>query len=202
MVPGKPVAALVAPGITDQTVRLSRAGEKPMPMRSISRCRLPSLGPGVLLAAMVALAGCGGSDDGPAANQSQAITEPAAPAIDLSDHVGRYPPDVVDGAAFFAVPAVRAAVEAAVPDAEVRGWIFDKAGPQSPIALVGDRLSSFGCETHNCGDHNWVVLIDKAATKAEVCYRDAETMVGAMAGQSRWYAAGKAEMRPGECPSE
>lgn len=123
---------------------------------------------------------------------------PPAETVHLSPYVGRYPFDEVSGVTFLAQPAVRAAVEAAVPDATIRGWILERAGPQAPIALKEGRLLSWGCEAHNCGPHQWTVLIDPAGAAAEICYHE-----DAMNGRSRWYRAGSApEMRNGECPSE
>ncbi|HEY5713631.1 MAG TPA: hypothetical protein VIT38_17175 [Allosphingosinicella sp.] len=138
----------------------------------------------------------------PHANVAQATPpkEPLspAPAASLADYVGKYPPDPVNGVAFYDQPRVRAAVRAAVPDGEVRSWIFERAGPQTPIERHDGRLLSWGCEAHNCGPHQWAVLIDEAGTVAEVCYHE-----DSMGEQARWYVAGRApEMRQGECPSE
>jgi hypothetical protein len=138
----------------------------------------------------------------PDANVAQATPpkEPlsAAPVASLADYVGKYPPDPVNGIVFFDQPRVRAAVAAAVPDADIRAWIFERAGPQTPIERHQGRLLSWGCEAHNCGPHQWAILIDEAGTAAEVCYYEES-----MGEQARWYAAGRApEMREGECPSE
>jgi hypothetical protein len=122
---------------------------------------------------------------------------PAAPA-DLGVYAGRYPSEPVDGVAFLRHPRVRAAVEAAVPDARTRAWILDRAGQQTPIALRAGRLVSWGCEAHDCNDHEWTISIDSAGTSAEICYHVGRTM----GDRSRWFHTGRpSELRPDEsCP--
>jgi hypothetical protein len=157
------------------------------------------------------LAACGGS--GPAANKAAgnaaAPTNAAAPANatagnntsaipgPLFAHVGRLPSDVVNGTTFLADPRVRAAVEAAVPDPEVRRWVLREDVTSNPIASQGGRILATGCESHNCGPHNWSILIDAEGTAAEVCYaRDT------LGDRGMWYVAGRpAEQRPGPCPA-
>lgn len=124
----------------------------------------------------------------------------AAAPPPLSAYAGHYPFDRVRGITFFDHPRFRAAVTAAVPDRRVRRWIIEPSGPVAPIGRRRDgRLVSWGCEAHNCGPHNWTVLIDAAGRRAEVCYYDASVM-----GQrSRWYAPGRAPaLRNGGCPDE
>jgi hypothetical protein len=127
-----------------------------------------------------------------------AADPPAAPA-DLGVYAGKYPRDPVEGVSFLGQPRVRAAVEAAVPNASIRAWILEHAGPQTPIALRAGRLISWGCEAHNCNDHNWTIFIDPAGTSAEICYHVGRTM----GTRSRRFHAGRpSEMRPEEgCPS-
>ena len=122
----------------------------------------------------------------------------APPPVDLGAYVGKYPFDKVDGTSFLDTPAVRRAVAATVPDKAVRAWIFEKAGPQSPIVLKDGKLLAWGCEQHNCGAHNWTIAIDPAGTAADICYFD-ETVD---TGQAKWYlASGTSEMRKDSCPS-
>lgn len=133
------------------------------------------------------------------ATTNPATQAQAAPAAaDLGGYVGKYPFDKMDGVSFLEAPAVRAAVTATVPDGRIRAWVFEKAGPQSPIALKDGRLLAWGCEAHNCGAHNWTIVIDPAGTAAELCYFDE----GTDPGSARWYlAGGKTEMRKDSCPS-
>jgi hypothetical protein len=167
-----------------------------------------------LLALLVA--GCSGTPD----KQANAANETAAPASEarpatgenaaapaaivsagdsLAGYAGRYPNDEVDGETFLDDIRVRAAVAAAVADGEIRGRILDGRGTYGPIRMGGNRLTAPGCESHNCGDHNWAILIDASVDNIEVCYHDAASM----AGRSRWYRADRAaEMRAGDCPQE
>jgi hypothetical protein len=97
-------------------------------------------------------------------NQAQVATnEP------LSVYIGHDPNEEVDGVMFANHPLVRGAVESAVPDPAIRHWIL-RQGTAAPISLRGGRLVSNVCEPHNCGPHNWTILIDPAGTSAEVCY--------------------------------
>jgi len=126
-----------------------------------------------------------------------AADPPAAPA-DLTIYAGKYPSETVEGISFLRHPRVRAAVEAAVPDAGARAWILDRAGQQTPIALRAGHLVSWGCEAHVCNDHEWTIFIDSAGTSAEICYHVGRTM----GDRSRWFHTGRpSELRPDEsCP--
>lgn len=170
------------------------------------------------LIAVIGLAGCGSK---PAAttqnrsdfNASAVVAEPAtnmvapipsptptststpAASTSLSGYVGKYPFDKVNGTSFLDLPAVRTAVAGAVSDAKIRAWIFDKAGPQTPIAMVDGKLAAWGCEAHNCGPHQWTVLIAPDGGDAEVCY------LPDGAAKADWYAHGAKEARTDACPS-
>lgn len=164
----------------------------------------------ICLPVLGALAACGTP---PAANNAAgnaaAPTNAAAPANSaasngaatasgpLSVHVGHMPWDEVNGVTFLANPQVRAAVEAAVPDAAVRRWVLGGDGPSNPIAMRDGRIIATGCERHNCGPHHWSILIDTEGTRAEVCYAQNSTLE-----RSTWYVAGRpAEERQGDCPA-
>lgn len=143
-------------------------------------------------------------DNAAVANTSMTGVDPqgnaAAPAsaateAPLSGYVGHYPFDKVGGTSFLDLPLVRKAVAGAVPDAKVRDWIFDKAGPQTPIAMIGGKLAAWGCEAHNCGAHQWTVLIAPDGGNAEVCY------LPDGADKPDWYAHGARESRSDACPS-
>ena len=171
------------------------------------------------LALALPLAACGGAapEEGNAATNApapQAVAAgppanatapkppgpPTPPPAVLGVYVGHYPFDEVNGVTFLAQPQVRAAVAAAVPDdAEIRNLVFEGAGPTAPIARRDGRLLSWGCEAHNCGPHNWAILIDEAGAAAEICYHD-DSVDGEGA---RWCAAGRpVETRSADCPSE
>lgn len=163
------------------------------------------------------VAGCSGGGSGAANNAAGAAEETVtnapseesenaavaanttAPSDALAAFVGKYPFDKVDGASFLDQPAVTAAVTRAVPDEATRKWILSPdSGPAGPVFRKGEAIGSWACEQHNCGDHQWTILMAPTGT-AQVCYHDAETMQE----QSRWYDGnGGAAMKPGACPSD
>lgn len=162
------------------------------------------------LMAVIGLAGCGSepattSQNHADANAAAVIAESAANAVastptpaastSLSGYIGKYPFDKADGTSFLDLPAVRTAVAGAVPDAKIREWIFDKAGPQAPIAMIDGKIAAWGCEAHNCGPHQWTVLIAPDGGDAEVCY------LPDGADKPDWYAHGARESRTDACPS-
>lgn len=117
-----------------------------------------------------------------------------APA-DLERYVGSYPTDAVKGASFLTDPAVKAAVGAAVPDAAVRDRVLDTDVTATPVVLEEGRVLSYGCEPHNCGPHNWSIVVTRDGTTAGVCYYDEDTKA------ARWYPQGFAPPPTGGCPS-
>lgn len=132
-----------------------------------------------------------------AAKPSAAPSSPRPPAPrPLIDYVGEYAFAKIGGRTFLDRPEVKAAVGASGASAEVRRWILEGAGPQTPIALRTGRLISWGCEAHNCGPHNWTILITKDGGDAEICYHD-----DSIEPATNWYADGKRESRTDECPS-
>ncbi len=166
-----------------------------------------------LLAATALLSACSGERKAPenaAANASNAAaavnaantTTPAnesavAPAADaFSRYVGKYPFDKVGAHSWNDDPAVTSAIETAVPDARVRKWVLAAEGPSSPIEVIDGKVAAWTCETHNCGPHQWVTLIDPKSGVAEVCYFDKAVAPD----KARWFTAGKEESRPGPCP--
>lgn len=166
----------------------------------------------LVVPALAALAACGASGSGTnnqAAGNAAAPTNAATPTNvaagdsarsipgPLFAHVGRLPRDVVNGTTFLADPRVRAAVEAAVADPEVRRWVLREDVTSSPIGSRDGRIIATGCEAHNCGPHHWSILIDSEGTSAEVCYARNSTLE-----RSTWYVAGRpAEERAGDCPA-
>ncbi|GLT02224.1 hypothetical protein GCM10007897_36290 [Sphingobium jiangsuense] len=166
------------------------------------------------LAAMLALAACGGdrgaenaaSNMTNAADNAQAAADnamaaanaanAAAAASGLSRYVGKYPFDKVGGHSWNDDPAVVSAVTAAVGDAKVRQLVLEAEGPSSPIVEKDGRVLSWACEAHNCGPHNWTTMIDAVSGAAEICYVNEE----AAPGKTRWFKGGKEEVRTAPCP--
>jgi hypothetical protein len=144
-----------------------------------------------------------GNDMGPVTNDAAPIDNaadatPAEPA--LGDYVGHYPFDKVKGQSFLGDSKVLAAIHKTVTDKEVLDWVTNPdSGPSDVVYMKDGKIAAWSCQQHNCGDHNWTVLVDPAGTTAELCYHDS-TKTGA---DSRWYAPGASapETRPGDCPS-
>lgn len=161
----------------------------------------------IILAALV-LAGCGGgtSEDADreamAANFTPPVTARPTPlpgqahSQPLTAYVGHYPNEAVSGVTFYNRTEVADALNRAVGDQAVRSRIVATDAVSTPIVLTGGRLLAHGCEPHNCGDHDWTLLVTPDGEKAEACHHDAETM----GNTSRWYRGGAPETRPGDCP--
>lgn len=160
---------------------------------------------GALLGAVL-LAGCHSGDAGnsvsPTPQPTSAVVPPAAAptaAGALDSYLGHYPFDAVGGVRFLDQPAVAKAIGALVPDTKIRALVLGGEGPGTPVARKDGKLLAWGCETHNCGGHDWTILIASDGGEASVCYHDAATM----RERSRWYLApDRSEMRDGDCPSE
>jgi hypothetical protein len=111
-------------------------------------------------------------------------------------YVGKYPSDKVSGVSWDEHPAVKAGVRATVTDAAARKAILELEGPASEITLYQGKVAGWACEAHNCGDHQWTVLVDPKTGATDVCYHDAAKLPE----KSRWFmAGGKVEQRPGNC---
>lgn len=185
--------------------------------------RLPVF-PALAGAALLALAACGSGDDAapppPADAQGvdaqAAADQPAAPsegpastptdaapaaakagdAKGLAAYVGKYPFDKVDGVAWDDHPAVKAGLAATVKDAKVLKAIQTLEGPAAPIEMHDGKAMAWACQQHNCGPHQWAVLVDPATGATDVCYYDE----AASASDARWFlAGGKEERRKGNC---
>lgn len=146
----------------------------------------------------LALAACGGTDQAsePAATDSAAVPAADASIGDLAAYVGKYPFEEVDGVTWNDNAVVRAGIENTVTDAAVRRAIVETEGPSAPIELIGGKVAAWGCQQHNCGPHQWTVLVDPANGAVDVCYfsEDADS------GNARWFVAGGGEeKRAGNC---
>lgn len=129
---------------------------------------------------------------------SPALAAKSAPP--LSAYIGKYPYEKVQGVVFLKNPALVAAVKKDALPKGVAKWVLSVDTTQVPIVEQDGKLVAHACEPHNCGDHQWAILIDKASGSADVCYHNpSETGEG----KSRWYlSTGKNELRDGaECPS-
>lgn len=158
------------------------------------------------LAALLLLSACGGGAEKAARNDAAAAAfEPPATqtptplpgqghTTPLTAYVGHYPDDPVDGVNFFDRTEVATALDAAVTDAKLRRAVIHADGPRTPIFRAGNRIASWGCEAHNCGDHHWTLLVDPASGKGELCVREG--------GRTMWHAGGPPVARAGDCPSE
>lgn len=114
----------------------------------------------------------------------------------LLAYVGKYPFDKVDGFIWDKNPAVVAAINKAVLDASIRKTMREATGPAAPIEMKKGKITAWACQVHNCGDHQWAVMIDPKSGAAEVCYFNQETQNG----DSRWFLGnGIEEKRSGNC---
>jgi len=161
----------------------------------------------LLLAPALFLAACGQSSDKQGADNSDAMapaprqepaTASATPPEDtgLAAYVGKYPFDKVNGVAWSDHPAVKAGLAATVTDPRIRETIATRAGPSAPIERHEGKVMAWACEAHNCGPHQWAVLIDPATGATDACYYDEAVD----SGRAHWFlAAGKEEWRDGNC---
>ena len=154
------------------------------------------------------LTACGGREPGPNESAAAFVPPPVqAPtplagqrnATPLTAYVGRYPSDAVDGVSFFDRTEVAATLIDLVPGERDRRLIRGREATATPIFERAGRVAAHGCEQHNCGDHNWTVLVarDADVERAAVCYHEAESM----GGSSRWTTRRAEQRRPGGCPS-
>lgn len=146
-----------------------------------------------------AAADAGKTDATEAAAQDAAAAPAAGGASGLMAYVGKWPFDEVNGVIFDNHPMVKAGVAATLTDAAVRKTIAETEGPASMIEMIDGKVSSWACQAHNCGFHQWMVMVDPKTGATDVCYYDEEN-----AGTSaRWFlAGGKQEKRAGNCTIE
>lgn len=135
----------------------------------------------------------------PAATPQPQPSATPSPVAALGRYAGSYPYEKVGGVAFLDAPAVVGAVDRLVPDEAIRKLVLGGDGPVTPVTAHDGKLTAWGCETHNCGAHNWTIEIGADGSRPAVCYHDAATMHD----RSRWYLApDHAAMRDGDCPSD
>ena len=106
--------------------------------------------------------------------------------------------NAVGGVDFYDRTDVASGLVTVVGDAKLRETIRGRTGPETPVFKLGKRVAAWGCEQHNCGDHNWTVIVDPTHGKTQVCYHDAATM----GAKSDWYDGAAPARRSETCPSE
>src|SRR5690606_38473437 len=148
-------------------------------------------GPLAMMTSEGATGGEAASADGGAVSASAVVgaaaeeVPPAAGRADLTAYVGKFPFEEVEGVTWKDHPLVKAGIRKTVTDAAVRTAMAAPDGPSAPIATYQGKVGSWGCQAHNCGDHQWAVLVDPASGATDVCYHDA-----AKTGESsRWFLA-------------
>jgi len=155
------------------------------------------------LAALTALtlAACGENPKTAEASEAPSAkiaAPPSAPKADtgLEAYVDHYPFDVVNGVTWNDHPVVKAGLAKTVTNAEIRRTIETLAGPSAPIESYEGKLMSWACETHNCGPHQWSVLIDPSSGATDVCYYNESIN----RSRAHWFFAGGTEQwRDGTC---
>lgn len=136
-----------------------------------------------------------------AASAAEAEMSAAPPATasspgDLTAYVGKFPFEAVAGVAWHDHPMVTAGIRKTVTDPAVVRAMQSPGGPSAPIGTYEGKVGSWGCQQHNCGNHQWAVLVDPGSGATDVCYHNAEQAEGS----SRWFLAdGSVETRSGNC---
>lgn len=135
-------------------------------------------------------------------NAGAASSTPAKPSASLSAYAGKYPGDKVAGKQFLDNPLVKAAIYAAVPDAENRDFIYGTSGLEVPIFEKAGRLVAWGAAWRAEDLHNWAVAISPDGSEAEVCIFKARDFEPSAENQaSQWFSAGKPSYwTDGQCP--
>lgn len=123
--------------------------------------------------------------------------EASSPAGNLTAYIGKFPFDEVNGVTWKTNPTVQAGIRATVTDTSVRNAILNtEGGPSAPIKMYQGKVGSWSCQPHNCGEHQWAVLVDPKSGATDVCYYNAAETGDA----SRWFLAnGQEESRSGNC---
>ena len=113
---------------------------------------------------------------------------------DLARYAGHYPFDRVAGVRFLDHPAVRAAVAEAAPTPRVRARILAE-GTSGLIFVTPTMVLTWACEPHNCGSHNWSIVIGRRSGARLICYKPD--------GQpARWYRRQRVVATGDGCPFE
>jgi len=76
----------------------------------------------------------------------------------ISAYVGKYPFEKVAGYSFNSNPKVREFVQLATHNKSVLPSVFAD-GVAGPITREGNVIAAWSCQPHNCGPHNWTIVI-------------------------------------------
>ena len=135
----------------------------------------------------------------PTAHNNDTAQVAASGYPSLSQYLGKSPTESVGRVDWNHNPEVLAGIHRSVTDQAVREAIQDDTGPAALIEMIDGKISSWACEAHNCGDHQWMTMIDATSGATDVCYHNAAQL----ADKSRWFtASGHTEVRPGNCTIE
>jgi hypothetical protein len=122
----------------------------------------------------------------------------AAAPPPLSAYTGGYASNTVNGYSFWKNPIVRRATQGAVANPTIVK-AFLAWGVEDMVKDTAGASLAWGCEAHNCGDHNGTIVVVRPNGPAAVCYHDA----GDGDQSARWYIGGKMISRDlGACPSD
>ena len=116
-------------------------------------------------------------------------------APDLARYEGKTPFDPVAGVRFLSHPLARRAVANAAPSARMRNRIL-REGTSAPIVVTADMVLANACEPHNCGPHNWSILVGRRSPVHIVCY------LANGASVARWYRRGRQIATSESCASD
>lgn len=109
-------------------------------------------------------------------------------AAKLDAYVGKHPHEAVGGTTFLGDPQVKAAIDKAVPVADIRSFIAERDLATVPIRRIDDRLLAAGWDPKSGGDVNWAVLMSRDGKKTAICYSEG---VEPDARGADWYVDGK-----------
>jgi len=120
-------------------------------------------------------------------------------AVKLDTYVGKHPHQVVGDKTFLTDPQVKAAIEKAVPVADIRNFIAERDMTTVPIRRIDSRVLAAGWDPKSGGDVNWAVLMSHDGSKTAVCYSEG---VEPEVRGADWYVDGKkAFTLYAKCPS-
>ena len=92
----------------------------------------------------------------------------------ITAYNGKYAYEEVNGWRFFDDPSRVALIEAASSDRGLVALVQSDDVVTAPIEVDESQLRAiyWACEPHNCGSHNWALVIDRMAQKAAICQFD------------------------------
>ncbi len=116
----------------------------------------------------------------------------------LSAYTGGYASNAVRGYSFWKNPIVRRTVLGAATNPTIVK-AFLAWGVEDMVKDTAGTSLAWGCEAHNCGDHNGTIVVVRPNGPGAVCYHDA----GNGDQSARWYVGGSLFSKDlGACPSD